>query len=196
MTNNKIHVEITHRCRLQCHKCLRNINPSILQGRSDISLENFAKISEYFTKIIFCGSVSDPIYHPQFQDILRICHKNDNKIIVDTNGSGKTASWWSETFSIVPNAQWNFSVDGLPRDSFIYRVNQDGEQVFEIMKMGAKMRANVIWKYIAFSYNENDIEEACKLAKDNNIRFKLVKSSRWGINDPFVPKNKNLYVEL
>jgi molybdenum cofactor biosynthesis enzyme MoaA len=196
MNNSKIHVEITHRCRLQCHKCLRNINPSILQGKSDISLEDFDKISKYFKKIIFCGSISDPIYHPQFQDILKICRENGNKIFIDTNGSGKSLSWWHETFSVVQEANWNFSLDGLPNTSFIYRVNQDGEQVFEAMKLGTQLGANITWKYIVFSYNENDIQSAHVLANNNGMKFKLVKSSRWLNNDPFTPKNKDLYVQL
>ena len=39
-----------------------------------------------------------------------------------------------------------------------------------------------------FKYNENDIEEATQLARDNNIKFMLLESSRWlGEDDPLRP---------
>ena len=41
------------------------------------------------------------------------------------------------------------------------------------------------WQYIIFKYNENDIEEAAKMAEDAGIVFTIVKSTRW--DKPFDP---------
>ena len=44
-----------------------------------------------------------------------------------------------------------------------------------------------------FSYNENHVEQAKKLAKENDIPFMRVLSSRWeGDDDPYKPKNKEI----
>ena len=34
---------------------------------------------------------------------------------------------------------WYFALDGLPEESHKYRINQDGRQVWEVMKMGAEI---------------------------------------------------------
>ena len=47
------------------------------------------------------------------------------------------------------------------------------------MKLGVTMNVNIVWQYIVFKYNQNDIEIAKNMAKDNNIEFKLSYSSRW-----------------
>jgi hypothetical protein len=84
--------------------------------------------------------------------------------------------------------EWIFGIDGLPKDSHVHRVNQNGEAVFEKMVEGAKLGNNILWQYIVFKYNENDIEEATQLARDNNIKFVLLESSRWlGEDDPLRP---------
>ena len=61
--------------------------------------------------------------------------------------------------------------------------------------MAAKMGLLVKWQYLIFSYNENNIEEARQLAKDNNLILELQKSSRFWEGDPLMPKNKEYYIE-
>jgi len=61
--------------------------------------------------------------------------------------------------------------------------------------MAAKMGLLVKWQYLIFSYNENDIEEAKQMAKDNNLILELQKSSRFWKDDPLMPKNKDYYIE-
>ena len=54
---------------------------------------------------------------------------------------------------------WYFALDGLlPEESHKYRINQDGRQVWEVMKMGAEMGCKIKWQYIVFNYNEKHIE--------------------------------------
>ena len=50
-----------------------------------------------------------------------------------------------------------------------------------------------VWQYIIFNYNEDHIEEAKQMAKENGVGFMLVQSSRWNDNDdPLRPKNKEV----
>ena len=105
---------------------------------------------------------------------------------IATNGFGKKDKWWDisyEKAAQIKKHRWIFGVDGLPKDSHKYRINQDGEAVFKQMVRGVKAGNNICWQYIVFSYNENDIDEARKMAEDNGIDFMLLESSRWYTED-------------
>jgi len=160
----------------------------------DISLESMHKICEYYSRIGFCGQRGDAIYHPKFIEILKICNQYGVYVEISTNGTGKSPEWFKEAALINPNYRWVFALDGLPGESHLYRVNQDGEQVFRIMKYLCKLGVKVIWQYIAFRYNENHIIRASQLAKKYGIDFHLQVSSRWdGPDDPLRPLNPKLW---
>ena len=93
---------------------------------------------------------------------------------------GKNKEFYKEAFNRSgKRVTWIFGLDGLPEDSYKYRVNQDGVHLFEMMKMGSKMGVNIVWQYIVFKYNQNNIEQSKQMAKDYNMEFRLSKSSRW-----------------
>ena len=191
MQSESINLDITNRCRLQCPKCMRQAYPNLHKRGRDISLENIEKISKAFEKLLFCGQMGDPIYHPKFDKIMDIC--KNNQVQISTNGSGKSSSWYKKIHKINPNISWMFGLDGLPEQSHIYRVNQDGLKVFENMKMLSAMGGFVIWQYIVFRYNENNLTKAKALADQYNIKFVEIHSSRWKSNDPLRPLNKQYY---
>jgi MoaA/NifB/PqqE/SkfB family radical SAM enzyme len=174
---HSINLDITHRCLLQCPKCMRQKFPGLHKRGSDISLDSISKISNSFKNILFCGQMGDPIYHPKFLQILDICKKNN--VSISTNGHGKNIDWWDQAAFISSNQSWIFGLDGLPSESHLYRIGQDGKSVFSIMKYLASLGCSVTWQYIVFKYNQNSILEAKKLANDNNINFVLIESSRW-----------------
>ena len=82
--------------------------------------------------------------------------------------AAKPFNWYMKAFKINPNAKWRFSIDGLPKDSHKYRINQDGEKLFRVMKKCARIMKNKpLWQYIVFNYNENDIETNEQIKKKN-----------------------------
>ena len=42
-------------------------------------------------------------------------------------------SEYIEAFKANPDAQWTFNIDGLPHQSHQYRINQNGNKLFDIM---------------------------------------------------------------
>ena len=170
---------------------MRQAYPNLHKRGRDISLENIEKISKGFKDLLFCGQMGDPIYHPKFDKIMDIC--KNNQVQISTNGSGKSSSWYKKIHKINPNIKWIFGLDGLPEQSHIYRVNQDGLKVFENMKMLSAMGGFVTWQYIVFRYNENDLTKARTLADQYNMKFVEIHSSRWKLNDPLRPLNKQYY---
>ena len=189
--NKGLNIDITHRCALECPRCQRQ---TFFRDRGkkvygvDISLEDIKKLAAFYKCFDFCGQLSDPVHHPKFIEILAYLRSVNVKCYVHNASSAKSLDWYIKAWKANTSATWIFGIDGLPKDSHKYRVNQDGNLVWKQMKNGAKNGNEIMWQYIVFSYNENDIEEAKSMAEDNNIIFRLIESSRWrGEDDPLRP---------
>ena len=110
-----------------------------------------------------------------------MCYDKKISVAVQHASAAKSEKWYIEAFKTNPKALWRFSIDGLPKDSHKYRINQDGEKLFRVMKESTKiLHKKPMWQYIVFNYNQDHIEQAKQMAKDNGIEFKLSLSSRWG----------------
>ena len=48
-------------------------------------------------------------------------------------------SWYIKAFKANINARWIFGIDGLPNESHNYRVNQDGEKLFNVIVESKKV---------------------------------------------------------
>jgi MoaA/NifB/PqqE/SkfB family radical SAM enzyme len=188
LDRKSINLDITHRCTLECPKCLRRSVPTNNLG--DLSLDSFKKIISHFDQIEFCGQISDPIFHPQFIEFLELT--KDKRVFVHTAASHKPMDWYRDAFLANKNATWEFGIDGLPQDSPKYRINQNGEYLFNVMKTGVELGNDIRWQYIIFKYNENDISEAIDLAQRHKIPIHINKSSRWsGPDDQYKPSEYN-----
>ena len=127
-----------------------------------MSFSDFKKVYNFFDHFSFCGGVSDPIYHPQFIKFLE--YSKDKDVHIHTAASHKSKDWYVDAFRANANAKWIFGLDGLPKESHKYRVNQDGEKIFDIMKMGVDMKMDIVWQYLVFDYNKEHIEDARTLS--------------------------------
>lgn len=197
---NGVNLDITFRCPLECSKCSRQSfyakHNKIVEGQ-DMSFNTFLKVINHFDILNFCGQVSDPVNHPNFIKFLNLCDFFKKNISVHTANSHKSLEWYKEAFESNKNAEWHFGISGLPKDSHLYRKNQDGEKLFEIMLLAKKiLHKKPIWQYIIFSYNENDIETAKQIAKKEQVILRLLMSTRFDYkNDSLKPKNKQFYVK-
>ena len=178
-------VDITYRCPLQCPFCHRQEqNYHLMREVSkDISLDNFIKIIKFTdAKINMCGQASDPIYHPNFLELLKQSSIYTNKqFTISTNGTRKTTDWWKEAFSMSKtNVHWIFGLDGTDQETAnIYRINTNFDEVWNVMMFGLSMNVNVVWQFIVFQHNEHQIELAKAMAKKNGLNLQIIKSDRW-----------------
>ncbi len=191
-------VELTNRCFLGCSACARHHLPHMKKKNIDLPLEVIKKFfplehKEYFqgVKLNICGSFGDCIYHPEFQEIIRYLADYGFFIYFETNASHKDKNWWEETAKIMGHRNWvNFSVDGLSDTNSIYRKGAKWSDIEAGMR-ACVAHTNVRWKYIVFSHNEHQIEEAIDFARElgvHQIRFQ--KSHRFtGGADPLLPKD-------
>ena len=184
-------LDISTMCALECPKCMRAhwSDKKDIPGKT-MTVNQFEKILSYFRRISFCGQISDPIFNPNLITFLSMCKDAGKRSIVHTSASQRSMSWYENAFDANITTKWIFGVDGLPNESHLYRINQDGEKLFEVMKMGVKKGLKIDWQYIVFRYNENHIDEAYEMAQEHGINFIINYSGRWkNDEDPFKPRN-------
>jgi len=190
-----INIDISNRCPLECMRCQRQTNFT-LEGRKvygrDATMDEIRKLSDYFSSFNFCGQLSDPVHHPKFVEILEYLYNKDIQVTVHNASSQKPMKWYIKAFQAHPRAKWIFAIDGLPEESNMYRINQDGEKLYKVMLEAKKhLKQTPSWQFIVFSYNEHNLEKAKKMAVDEGLMFIVLHSSRWmGEDDPLRPKEK------
>ena len=128
-------LDISNLCTLECPKCMRAQwkDKKQIPG-SHMTVEQFTKIANYFPYIHLCGQISDPIFNPHFIEFLSICQVKNKKCTIHTAASQKPISWYEKAFNANKDTRWIFGLDGLPEESCLYRVNQDGEKLFEVIE--------------------------------------------------------------
>ena len=144
LLNSPLEIELTTKCTLRCPACPRN-NPGEKKedwdvGHMDTDLaKSFANDSED-RSYLFVGCYGDPIYHPDFIDIVRYYVDRNKVLTIHTNGSFKKQKWWDELASLNWSRRqiFNFSVDGLEETNHLYRIRANWKSIMMGMKtMGA-----------------------------------------------------------
>jgi len=189
-----LNIDITHRCALECLRCSRQRefrNHGLKVPGEDISMKDFKTLARFYENISFCGQLSDPVHHPKFIEMLKYLYENNVIAEVHNASSLKSKSWYIKAFQANPDACWIFGIDGLPEQSHIYRVNQDGPKLYDIMLEAKKYVKKVMWQYIIFNYNEHNLDEAKRMAIRDGIKFIELHSSRWmADDDPLRPSKE------
>lgn len=193
-------IDASHRCIFKCPQCIRQKTSSQNQIKRsfDLEEEQFKKILDYYDiGLTFCGQISDPIYHPRFLNLLKMCNGQRKAIRIATVGSGKSDEWWDEAFSygLGENA-WYFGVDGIDKKSELYRVGSNFDDVWSRMKQGRDLGHAIVWQYIIFGYNEHEIDRAKEIAEEEDFSLLFVNTNR-GFNpdNPWLRKNVNFKLD-
>lgn len=138
--------------------------------------QEYEVILNHFDRIKFCGNISDPTMHPRF---IQFLEKSKNKdVLVATATTHRSYDWYINAFKANKNAIWVFGMDGLPDYSPFYRVNQDGDKMWKIMKLAKEHNMNAIWQFLIFNYNRHQVCEARDMAKSIDIEIDLIQAKR------------------
>lgn len=181
-----IHIEPSSRCTLECPQCPRTVH-SVRYENSDCDIETMVRCCRGYKEIILCGNHGDPIYHPRFHDLIRLIREDnpDAHFHIDTNGAFRSESWWEDTAILLGDGDTiTFSIDGLPRNNHMYRVNSRWDGIEAGIRVLRKLSPDLHmrWKWIVFRYNQGDVVEGMRLAHDLGFdSFKMVYSTRYGI---------------
>ena len=182
-----IHLEPTNICTLKCPGCARtrfisqwpthwknhSLDRSVLMRFLDLDLAG--------VKIIMCGNYGDPIYHPDLVGLVRDLKARGAVISMVTNGSHRKRSWWQDLVNeLSADDCVTFSIDGIPENFTQYRINGDWETIQDAVETCAAAPCQTEWKYIPFSFNEHNIEQARQLSTELGIdQFHIANSDRF-----------------
>lgn len=181
--NIRLNIENNPRCTLECPLCKRTTffrlhNTKNVPG-IDLSLEDFKKCLDFFKGgITFGGQLSDPVFNKNFIEMLKLCNSNKINTRVLTAATGRKEDWYRQAFLANTNARWTFGIDGPPHLSHIYRKNQNGEFLFEMMLLARQLGLKVYWQYIVFDYNEKYINDCKRYAEIFDLNMEILYSQR------------------
>ena len=194
------HIEPTNICTLKCPRCSRtdfinqfgdkwtnkNVNLEHLKQFLDIDLTN--------KRFYICGMYGDPIYYPDLIDMVSWMKSVGASVTIVTNGSYQKSEWWEQLTSLLDDTdQIHFSIDGVPDNFAQYRINADWPSILQGVTIAVKSPAQVIWKYIPFSFNQTNIEQARQLSVDLGFnKFQLAPSDRFSSADDWLLPDTNL----
>ena len=198
-----LHIELTSKCALKCLRCSRTIKKGTYRIK-DLPLDLIRKrlhanILKGVNFIQLAGNYGDPIYYKHFFEVLEYLKSHHCRIYIETNGSGKNASFWKQIISTLDNTDViSFSVDGLKDTNSIYRVNSKWDSIQKAMEIVSQSQVQAYWKFIIFKHNQHQIKEAQEFSNHLGIsRFIIVKSALFGKHfynekgiDPLMPEKK------
>ena len=81
----KIYIEITNRCNLCCSFCAPSSRPKMAMNPATFA-EVLHRIQGH-TRHLSLHVLGEPLLHPQFADILTICHTHEIRVNLVTNGT-------------------------------------------------------------------------------------------------------------
>lgn len=183
----ELHIEPTNICTLKCPGCSRtqfieqfpsrwknySIDPTELMNFIDVDISNIT--------MVLCGVYGDPIYHPDFHNLIKEIKNRQGRVRIITNGSYQKPAWWEQLTGLLDaRDRIVFSIDGLPDNFTQYRINANWPSIKQAIEIVAASDVYTVWKYIPFKFNQHNIEQARELSKQLNMdAFFVDPSSRF-----------------
>jgi len=182
-----LHIEPTNICTLRCAGCARTRFikqwPRHWRNHSiDIpALMQFLDIDLSGLQVKLCGNYGDPIYHPDFLQLVMSLKRRGAGLSITTNGSYRTREWWQDlTAGLDQRDRVIFSIDGLPENFTQYRQNADWPSIRQAIEVCVAAGVASDWKFIPFRFNQWDISAAQTLSQDLGMTtFTIVPSDRF-----------------
>lgn len=174
--------EISSMCNALCLGCIRTDRSTFNNLRSTIPDNKIVTLQTYkdiltspsfytVSNLEFCGTIDDPIIHPNFIEMLEFTHKVNPKmsISIHTNGSLRSTEWWKELAKVLKQFPYDhrifFALDGLSDTHSIYRQRTDFDKIIKNAKTFIEAGGTAVWMYTVFPWNEHQIEDARNMSK-------------------------------
>jgi MoaA/NifB/PqqE/SkfB family radical SAM enzyme len=193
------HIEISSKCTLKCLRCARTEVPDGLIN-TELSLDFFKRnftpnfIQTNVEKITFCGDDGDPIYAHDLIEVIEYFKSiKPVKFVIVTNGSYKSIDWWARLGRTLDHYDHiHFSLDGWDQTSNEqYRVNSNWNSITQgITTLRNSSHVYMTWDAIAFSFNQDKLDDMKLLAKELGFdQFQLTLSTKFRKVYSIYPKN-------
>lgn len=187
----KLQIELSSMCNAMCLGCVRTDQKSFnnvkdcIPNKEMISLKTFKNmlIAPAFGAvdfIDFCGTIDDPMMHPDIIEMLEFAAIYNHRMSVSlhTNGSLRKPSDWRKLAITLRKFSRDhrvvFSIDGLSDTNSIYRQNTSFTKIMKNVSAFIQAGGIAVWQFIKFPWNEHQIDQAKKLSADMEFaRFDL-----------------------
>jgi len=194
-----LQLELSSMCNALCLGCQRvdpttfnTVHPSIPK-KQIIEIDILRKLitsnaMSSVDSIEFCGTIDEPLMHPQFLDILDLMYAHNPlyKIVIHTNASLRTLKFW-KTLAIslqrFDSHKVLFGIDGLTDTHSIYRQQTNFELIIRNASSFIQAGGNAQWQYIIFPWNKHQVEEAKALSKTIGFKQFKTRNDRSGVSE-------------
>lgn len=175
-----IQFEISSNCNLLCLGCVRtdpntfNNAKSFINNNKLLSKETFFKIisaPEFVTvnKLDFCGTIDDPLTHPDFLTMLEMALEvKQYNIIIHTNASLRNETYFKKLATVLKKHKEHlvrFSIDGMEDTNHIYRQGSNWKKIMANTRAFISEQGRAMWQYLIFPWNQHQADEARALSK-------------------------------
>lgn len=185
----RIDIELTSFCNIKCPSCTREdpyikniLNNKILP--LDLIKRKFRKSDWMNVEVInLCGSIDEPISHPDIVDIIEFFLDWGVAVSISTNGSLRNEEWWSSLGARFGKSNSRLSiiwgVDGIDDTSEIYRIGSKFEKVRCNWRAFNNAGGKSTWQFIVFDHNKHQLDELEKIASEEGfVKTKVIYSVR------------------
>ena len=181
----KLQFELSSMCNALCLGCVRTDGSSfnekkyVIPDKEYIEFDTFKKIllaPEFVSvdELEFCGTIDDPLMHPEFLEFLDFASTvKKYNIIIHTNASLRSKSYWQKLAKVLlqnDRHMVKFSIDGMEDTNHIYRQNTTWSKIMENAHAFIDAGGNAGWQYLIFPWNEHQLMDAKKLSVKMNFK--------------------------
>ena len=176
----KIQFELSSMCNLLCLGCVRTDTANFSEkkefilNKNYLSKETFLKIIsakefESVTHLEFCGTIDDPLMHPEFLEFLELALTvRKFRINIHTNASLRNPEYWKKLAAVLKKHKGhrlNFSIDGLEDTNHIYRQGSTWSKIIENAEAFIAEGGYAIWQFLIFPWNKHQVDTAKQLSE-------------------------------
>jgi MoaA/NifB/PqqE/SkfB family radical SAM enzyme len=183
-----LHLESTDICQAACPLCARETDPEFDKNKHHWLTVKRVKdvvpdsVIANLDKMFMCGNYGDPAAGPETIEIYDHFRKINPAITLgmNTNGGLQNSTWWAAlgqrlnklTDYVV------FSIDGLEDTNHLYRKNVSWSRVVSNVQAFIAAGGRAHWDMLVYKYNEHQVDQCEKLAKDMGFVWFRAKVSK------------------
>lgn len=195
-------IEPTTSCNLRCPECpsgLREFSRPIGMLQEPLNKKLIDELKSTLTYITYYFQ-GEPYLNPKFTDMVSYASEHNIYTATSTNAHYLNDENCKKTIES-GLSRLIISIDGIDQDSYAkYRIGGKLDKVLEgtknIVEWKRKMRSKtpfIIWQFIVFKHNEDQVEEVQKLGKELGVDHVAIKTAQfYGYEDKFdlMPENE------